>query len=627
MTKRFRSPLDRHALGTLALAATVLTLCLLFAGPRGALCQGLGFPVGSLVKSEMTHSLSVFNQGSTGYLAIFAEIETGWHINANKPLESYLIPTVLEVRAPEGIEIVMILYPEPAVRKLEFSPTKMAVYDGLATFGAIIRVSKTLAPGSYPISATLSYQGCNNLTCIEPASVTAADTLRVGTIDEAVDMLSPDVFSRPPFVDAAGQSVGLEPAGETDLGKLLAERGMLVLFVVVFIGGLALNLTPCIYPLIPITVSYFCGQASGKSSRTLLLALLYVLGMSITYSVLGTAAALTGSLFGSALQNMWVILLIAAVLIALAASMFGLWEFRLPMFLARRTGSARRGYSGAVVMGLTVGIIAAPCIGAFVAGLLAFVGNLGKPLLGFLLFLTLAWGMGIPFIVLAMISGNICRLPRSGDWMVWVRKIFGFILIAMALYFARNLMNPRLVAVGYAVIAAVAGIYLGWLDRSVKAAGAFRVVRLVAGVAGIAIALALLIIPAVRGTSGAGESGISWRPYSEETVAQAAKEGKPVLMDFSAEWCFICHELDKKTFPDAKVRELLGKMVPLRVDLTKPGGETETIRKRFGIGGLPTIIFIDRTGAEVRGLRTVGFIDARELERRLSELIGKKADS
>lgn len=626
MTKRFRYKLNRRALGALVLAAIVTGICLLFPSVQSALCPGLGFPVGSLVKSEMTHSLSVFNQGSTGYLAVFAEIETGWHINANKPLESYLIPTVLDVRAPAGIEIVKILYPEPALRKLEFSPTKMAVYDGRVTFGALIRVSKTLAPGLYPIGATLSYQGCNNLTCIEPASVTAEDTLRVGTIDEAVNVVAPDVFSRPPFVDASGQPVGLEPAAETDLGKLLAERGMLVLFVVVFFGGLALNLTPCIYPLIPITVSYFCGQASGKTSRTFLLALLYVLGMSITYSVLGTAAALTGSLFGSALQNMWVILFIAAVLIALAASMFGLWEFRLPMFLTRRTGTARRGYSGAVVMGLTVGIIAAPCIGAFVAGLLALVGELGKPLLGFLLFLTLAWGMGIPFIVLGMISGSICRLPRSGDWMVWVRKVFGFILIAMALYFARNLINPRLVAVGYAIIAGVAGVYLGWLDRSVKAAGAFQAVRRAVGVAGIVLALALFIIPAVRGTSGAREGGIPWRPYSEESLAQAAKEGKPVIIDFSAAWCLACHELDKRTFPDAKVRELLGKIVPLRVDLTKSDAETQAIGKHFAIGGLPTIIFIDRTGAEVRDLRSVGFIKARELERRLTELIGLKAE-
>jgi thiol:disulfide interchange protein DsbD len=627
VTTRFRAPFDRGLWRSVAAAAALAAACMLLAAGPAVEAQGLGFPLGELVTCEMTHSLTVFNQGSTGYLALFAEIEPGWHINANKPLESYLIPTVLEVHAPAGIEVLKLLYPEPAVRKLEFSPTKMAVYDGRATFGAIIRVSKTLAPGSYPISAALSYQGCNNLTCVEPAGVTAQDTIRVGTIEEAVMELSPDVFSRPPFVDASGQPVAAEPAVERDLGKLVRERGMLVVFVVVFLGGLALNLTPCIYPLIPITVSYFCGQGSGKMSRTFLLAILYVLGMAIMYSALGTAAALTGNLFGSALQNPWVILFIAVVLIALAASMFGLWEFRLPLFLTKHTGSARRGYSGAVVMGLTVGIIAAPCIGPFVLGLLTYVGNLGKPLTGFLLFFTLAWGMGIPFVVLAMISGNVCRLPRSGDWMVWVRKVFGFVLIAMALYFARNLLDPVLVRVGYAIIALAAGVYLGWLDRSVKASGAFPAMRRVIGIAAIALAIALLVIPAIRGSMQAPESAVPWKPFADAALAEAAKEGKPVVIDFTAAWCLACHELEQRSFPDPKVKELFEKVVPLRVDLTKSSPELQAVRKRFGISGLPTIIFIDGSGAEKAGLRVSGFIDARELERRLSALIGSKAVS
>jgi thiol:disulfide interchange protein DsbD len=575
----------------------------------------------------MSHSLSVFHGGSVAYLAVSADIAEGWHINSDEPLEKYLIPTVLKVTAPAGIEVVRVLYPEPVLKKLDISPTEMALYHGHVVFGAIVRVAEDAAPGSYRIAAELSYQGCNNLMCVEPASVAVEDTIRVGTVDEAVEALSPDLFSQPPFADAQGQPVGLEAAAPNEFERMIGERGLLVVFIIVFLGGLALNLTPCIYPLIPITVSYFGGQAAGKTSRVFLLALLYVLGMSITYSVLGTIAAMTGSLFGSALQNPWVILFIAAVLIALALSMFGLWEMRMPMFLTRRTGAARRGAIGAVVMGLTVGIIAAPCIGPFVLGLLTYVGNLGRPLLGFLLFFTLAWGLGAPFIVLGVLSGSIARLPRSGDWMIWVRKIFGFILLAMALYFARNLAGARLVVIGYAMIALIAGLYLGWIDRSVKGAGGFRAVRTATGIAGVAIAAALLIIPAVRGGAGTTRDAIPWQPFSEERLDQAAREEKPVVIHFSAAWCIPCHELEKKTFPDPGVRELAANVVPLSVDLTKSGAEEERIKNRFGVRGVPTIIFIDRSGREMSGIRATGFIGPQELTKRLGELLGKGADS
>ncbi|MCK4236372.1 MAG: sulfite exporter TauE/SafE family protein, partial [Candidatus Krumholzibacteria bacterium] len=440
-------------------------------------------PAGDILSAKAYVSFSNFHPGSSGYLAVTADIEGGWHINSNRPLEEYLIPTVLVVEVPEGIEVIRILYPESLLEKLEVSENEMSLYSGRVNFGALLEIGDKAAPGPYTIKATLSYQGCNNVSCLEPASVTIETSLNVGSLDETAELLHPGLFSKSPFVDDEGQPVGIEPqgAGEKKFGGIIAERGLLLAFLFIFLGGLALNLTPCIYPLIPITVSYFVGQTGGKTSRTFLLALVYVLGMSITYSVLGTIAAITGGLFGSALQNPWVIAFICAVLIGLATSMFGLWELRMPIFLMRRTGSARQGYPGALFMGLTVGIVAAPCIGPFVIGLLTYVGEIGKPILGFLMFFTLAWGMGVPFIVLGMISGNISHLPRSGDWMVWVRNIFGFILIAMAFYFARHLIGGALTYAGYGLTALVAGIYLGWLDRKVKGGRGFSVIRKLVG--------------------------------------------------------------------------------------------------------------------------------------------------
>ncbi|MDD4858563.1 MAG: cytochrome c biogenesis protein CcdA, partial [Candidatus Krumholzibacteria bacterium] len=374
------------------LTAMLLAIFAILPAPHAASAQGFGFPGTALVTTDMKHSLSVFHPGAVGYVAITAKIADGWHINSNKPLESFLIPSELVVNAPAGIEIVRLLYPTPALRRLEMSNTAMSLYDGVVVFGAVVRIGENVVPGSYRITAALRYQGCNDMTCVEPSSASADDTLRVGTMGEAVEQLDAELFAGPPFSEDRNRPTDPEDAesGSWDLGKMIAERGLAIAFLSIFLLGLALSLTPCIYPLIPITISYFGGQAEGKTRRVFLLAVLYVFGMSITYSVLGTIAAVTGSLFGAALQNPFVMLFLAAVLVALALSMFGLWEIRMPMFLARRTGTARQGYAGAILMGLTMGIIAAPCIGPAVLALLTYVGEMGKPLMGFLMFFTLA---------------------------------------------------------------------------------------------------------------------------------------------------------------------------------------------------------------------------------------------
>jgi thiol:disulfide interchange protein DsbD len=600
---------------------TIVALIICLALPAAGTSQQLFSVPGELVTARAYLSLSTFHPGSSGYLALSADISDGWHINSSEPLEKYLIPTILEVVAPDGIEVELILYPEPDLVKLDISDERMPLYHGRTTLGAFIRVGEDVEPGSYEIRATLHYQGCNNLTCLEPASASATVTMRVGNITDTTELLHSDIFGVPPFTDSQGLSV-TSVTGDAGAGftGMIEKRGLLLTFLFIFIGGLALNLTPCIYPLIPITISYFGGQAGGKASRTFTLALFYVFGMSITYSVLGTAAAMTGSLFGAALQNPWVVGFIVAVMIGLAASMFGLWEFRLPTFLTRGTGTAKRGYLGAVFMGLTVGIVAAPCIGPFVLGLLTYVGQQGKPLLGFLMFFTLAWGLGTPLLVLGTVSGSISKLPRSGDWMIWVRKIFGFILIAMGLYFARHLLGDRITVFGYVATALVAGIYLGWLDRTPVRTSGFSRLKKIVGVVGLAIATLLLFAPGGALRSTAPTPGIEWEPFTEERLAAALGSGTPVLIDFSADWCIPCHELDHKTFSDTSVIALSGGVTPLKVDLTRPGEFEKELKKRFNIRGVPTIIFIDGSGREIEEIRVTGFVMPEEFVSRLERI-------
>jgi thiol:disulfide interchange protein DsbD len=377
-----------------------------------------------------------------------------------------------------------------------------------------------------------------------------------------------------------------------------------------FLGGLALNLTPCVYPIIPITIGFFGGQSSGKSGRPVGLAAIYVLGMALTYSVLGVVAALSGKLFGSALQSPWVLAGIAAVLVVLSLSMFGLYDLNPPRFLMNRAG-ARTGAGGAFGMGLLVGVVAAPCLGPFVLGLLTFVASRRDPVLGFAMFFVLSLGLGLPYLFLASFSGGLSKLPRAGAWMVEVKKIFGFVLLAMAAYFlqtllpepARSWLLPAILAVGGAFV------IFGVLRSSVPA---FARAAIAAG--GI-----VLLLGAVRFTPRPADrtERLAFAPYRADVVAA----GRPSMIDFSADWCIPCHELDGVTFADPRVRKALLDRALYKADMTRGDApEVIDLSNRFGIVGMPTIVFLDASGKEVPGTRLVGFEPPDRFLERLAKL-------
>jgi len=207
----------------------------------------------------------------------------------------------------------------------------------------------------------------------------------------------------------------------------------------IFAGGIALNLTPCIYPLIPITVSYFGGRSARGRRNLMFHGACYVGGLAVTNSVLGVFAALTGGLLGSALQHPIALALVAAILIFFATSLFGLWELRMPHGLTQAAAKTWTGYLGSLFMGMTLGIVASACIGPFILGLLTWVATIGSIWIAFLIFFTLSLGLGLPLFFLALFSGQLSKLPRSGEWMLWVKKLLGWILVGMAAYFIRPL--------------------------------------------------------------------------------------------------------------------------------------------------------------------------------------------
>ncbi len=403
------------------------------------------------------------------------------------------------------------------------------------------------------------------------------------------------------------------PAGMAQSGEAPKAPGplygwaMIWTLLGIFVGGMALNLTPCIYPLIPITISYFGGQAAkeGEGQGKLVAhGLCYMMGLAVTNSVLGVVASLTGGLMGAMLQNPVVLIVVASVLIVFATSLFGLWEMRLPSGLTQAAAKSYTGYFGSLFMGLTLGVVAAPCIGPFVLGLLTWVASMGSPWLGFLIFFTLSLGLGLPLFFLAMFSGQLKKLPRSGGWMIWVRKLMGWVLVAMAVHFIRPVLAGHWGTILIALVALAAGLHLGWIDKSQANFRAFPWLKGGAGITCLVLATFLVASWAMRGP------GVTWNPYSDEILKEAQNLKKFVIIDFYATWCTPCREIEEVTLHDPLVVKQAGSdFVMVKVDVTKGGNPLhERLLQQYEVKGVPTIVFLDTDGKERRDLRLVDYI-------------------
>ncbi len=577
------------------------------------LTTALFFPLSSLgatASIDMLQSQDAYAAGEPYPVLFRIRIQLPWFLHGTEKSPENLFPTRLHFSESPDIKIEDIQFPPTLEKRFPYMKEPVAVFGGEITVRAKLVILTGAREGEQTVKGQLAFQACSATACLPPETVSFAFPVTVAAPGATGKPINPEMF----------KSVEPPPLSDPAAGGWKGGAGLWLTLLGIFLGGLALNLTPCVYPLIPITVSYFGGQGGRMGGIPLIHGIFYILGLAITNSVLGVTAALSGGMLGSALQSPIVLILVAGILIALAFSFFGFWELRIPAGLTNMAAKNFGGYSGTLFMGLTLGIVAAPCLGPFILGLLTYVGQKGDPFLGFLYFFVLSIGMGLPLAVLAVFSGAADKLPMSGTWMIWIRKALGWVLVGMAGYLLLPVI-PGTVSrtMLFALVMAAAGLHLGFLDREGKNQRPFSIIKKTLGIL-LMLSAAMFWLAPLGGDHG---TGVKWVPYTQERLSAAIEEKKPVMLDFYADWCSPCRALDEEVFGDPEVVKLSSTFVNLRVDLTKRHPHQDILLKRYLIRGVPTVLFINKAGVEEKSLRVEAYIGSDEMIRRMQRALGK----
>ncbi len=382
---------------------------------------------------------------------------------------------------------------------------------------------------------------------------------------------------------------------ENPFEKVAKNNILLAFFIALFFGFLS-SLTPCVYPVIPITIAYIGSKSRGKGKLSgFILSLFFVLGLAIVYASLGVISSMLGVSFGSLTQKPIVGVPIAIIFAILGFSMFGLFEIAMPGKFSSKIEAEKKkgkGYFGAFLIGALSGLVASPCIGPLLLAILVIVASLGSIFLGFLYLFAFALGMGILFIVIGTFSGVLASLPKSGGWMDSIKIIFGSLIFAVSFYFANLYLDAKWF---YLFSGVVVGFATGFLLYGYNK----HFLSLFHRIFGVILTIvAFLVILPFSITSKNSLNETVFETEFSKAILKSRETKKPILLDFRADWCSACLELEKKTYPSKEGGEVLKQVVPLKVDFTKESKETKELTKYFKIEGLPTVILLEKQNGD-----------------------------
>jgi thiol:disulfide interchange protein DsbD len=527
--------------------------------------------------------------------------------------------------SPE-VKLGPAVFPKGETKKDEF-------FGVMETYRKQVAVTLPVQGAAEKLKLEVTSQGCADIGVCYPPQVQTVE-VKFAALASA---------GAPPVPLAAGaQFGGREVRGEPGLVsdearfEALLSGNFLLMLAAFFGAGILLTFTPCVLPMIPILSGIIIGEGRAiAKAHAFALSVTYVLGMALTYTAIGILAALTGTLLSAALQNPWVLGAFAAIFVALAASMFGFYELQLPaVFHSRLTAASQKLKGGEIVgvalMGVLSAAIVSPCVAAPLAGALLYISQTRDVVLGGAALFSLALGMGVPLIVVGVTEGAL--LPKSGHWMKAVKQFFGFMLLGLAIWIVAPVIPAALHMAAWAALLIIGAMYLHALDPLPADASGFarfwKGVGVIALLAGAALVIGALsgsrdVLQPLAGLRVAEATGVPAAPGAPadavrfERVSTAAEldarlksVNQPVMLDFYADWCVSCKEMERFTFSDPKVRAELAQMVLLQVDVTKNTPEDQRLLKRFRLFGPPGIIFFDKGGREIPGLRVIGYQSA-----------------
>lgn len=508
----------------------------------------------------------------------------------------------------------------------------------------VIRVP--VAAGGQPFTLTVTAQGCADAgLCYPPMD----SSVKLTPVAGGYALAGPGgaAAAATGASSASGGLGALVNAGDTGLADALGGLGWVKTAGVFLVLGLLLAFTPCVLPMIPILSSIVLGgaaQAKPSRGRGLALAATYVLGMSVVYTALGVAAGLSGAGLAAWLQTPWILSLFAILLAVLALAMFDAFTFQMPAgiqgWLSQRSARIPGGrYTGALVMGALSALIVGPCVAAPLAGALLYISQTGDVVLGGSALFAMAWGMGVPLLIVGASSGAL--LPKAGPWMDGVKRLFGMLLLATAWWMLIPVVPTWVQMTGWAFLAVVAAVMLRAFDALPEGAGSARMFGKGVGLL-LALAAAAWLIGAASGgrdvlqplshlaartdapagvAANSGEVHFTRVRNNAELDALLAQSRQPVMLDFYADWCVSCREMERFTFTDPGVAQRMAGMLLVQADVTANNADDRALLKRFRLFGPPGIMFFEPGGKELPDARVVGFQDAKRFTESLDKVL------